>query len=817
MNFNLRFLFIFFCSLLFSFNGFSQANSLMAQNLASVEIDNLSDEQISIYYSKVKENGLSDQDIFRLLQDKGLPRDQVNKLATRLSNFGFQKTDLKKTGDIELATDASKKDRYENKDATKQPRQEMETDLSIFGSDLFTSSSLVFEPNLRIPTPTGYILGPDDELVINVFGFSEKTYNVTVNEEGNIYIPQVGPLYVNGLSIEQASAKIRNKLAATIYKAINSGQTSVQISLGKIRSIRVTVIGEAKKPGTLTVSSLTTLFNLLYLCGGPSDFGSYRSIELIRGNELKRKVDLYAFLLKGDQKDNLLLQEGDVIRIPYYKVRVILNGNVKRKGKYELLEGESFGNVLGFSGGFADDAYKGSITVYQLTETERKIRNVSKEEYDRYKPGSSDSIIVGKLLERYENKLTLRGSVVRPGEYALTQNLTLKQLIEKAGGVNEDVYSRRGSISRLGFNNLPIQLSFDLDSVFNNLVNIPLHKNDDITIYSIFDLKPNAEVNIDGFISRPGKYKWAENLSLADVVLAAGGITEPGDPGNIEIARRIENVDLSSANHIQTQVFTINLSDSSSRNDIRLKPYDVINVRQRPGFLSQRTVFVEGMVVRPGRYTLQMSNEKISDILAKAGGFLPNADTSALLLRRLSKKSQTQADRERILSKLFNAKDDSLKTTTYINKELLKDYGNVSIDLATALRDQYSPENMSLEDGDIISIERNTNLVKVNGEVYFPTIIPFKENAGLDYYIEKSGSYTPLARKRGTLVIYPNGKAKKVGSFLFFKSYPKVVSRAEIFVPQKSTSNKQKISMGEWAVVLSSLAIIANVIISIRK
>jgi protein involved in polysaccharide export with SLBB domain len=213
-----------------------------------------------------------------------------------------------------------------NQDVSSVPMQKEQTDLSIFGSELFTASSLVFEPNLRIATPAGYILGPDDELVINVFGYSEKTYNVTVNEEGNIYIPQVGPVFVNGLSIEQASAKIKSKLAATIYKAINTGSTSVQISLGKIKSIRVTIIGEAKKPGTYTVSSLTTLFNLLYLCGGPSDMGSYRNIELIRGNVLKRTIDLYAFLLKGDQKDNLLLLEGDVIRIPYYSKRITLNG-----------------------------------------------------------------------------------------------------------------------------------------------------------------------------------------------------------------------------------------------------------------------------------------------------------------------------------------------------------------------------------------------------------------------------------------------------------------------------------------------------------
>ena len=827
MNFKRRFLFLNFLLLLLINPAFSQVNPFLSQNLSKVNIDDVPDEEISTYYLKAKENGLSDQDIYRALQQKGLPEEEIAKLQERISTLNIvtpskpetdkeptDKTNKDKNKDRDRDKNKDK-DRYENKDAENLPRKEIKPDLTVFGSELFTSSSLVFEPNLRIATPTNYILGPDDELVINVFGYSEKTYNVRVNEEGNIYIPQVGPVSVNGLNIEQATSKIRSRLASTIYKAINSGRTTVQLSLGKIRSIRVTVIGEAKKPGTLTVSSLTTLFNVLYLCGGPSDFGSYRKIELIRGNEVKRTIDLYAFLLRGDQKDNVLLQEGDVIRIPYYETRITLDGNVKRKGKYELKEEESFANVLQFSGGFADDAFKNGITVYQLTEMERKILDVTKEQYSQYKPASSDSIVVGKLLDRFENKLTVRGAVMRPGEYALTPNLSLKQLIEKAGGVKEDVYSRRGSISRLNNNNTPVQVSFDLDSILNNLVTIPLKRNDEITIYSIFDLKVDAEISIDGFVTRPGKYKWAENLSLKDVILAAGGVTEAGDTSNIEIARRIDNIDYSKLNHIQTEILTINLSGNAGINDVKLHPYDVINIRQRPGFLLQRTVFLEGMVVNPGRYTLKMSNEKISDVIKRAGGFRPNADSSALLIRRVTKKSQPKEDRERVFAKLLKIKEDSINNTTSIRKEIFKDYDNISIDLSQAFAQPQSPENMLLEDGDVLSIEPNSNLVKVSGEVYFPTIIPFKENANLKYYIEKSGSYTPLARKAGTLVLYPDGKAKKVNRFLFFKSYPKVVSRSEIFIPQKAEKNRERISVGEWAVVLSSLAIIANIIANI--
>lgn len=785
------------------------------QNLSSINVDEIPDTEIKAYWLKAAENGLSEENIYRILQEKGMPQAELGKLSQRIERILAEKNTPQETDTKTTDQKDKKTERFLEKEAV-VPMQKNKGDLSIYGAELFAANSLVFEPNLRIPAPPGYILGPDDELIINVFGFSEKTYNVKVNEEGNIYIPQVGPVFVNGLSIEQAGAKIRNKLGATIYKAIGSGQTRVQISLGKIRSIRVTVIGESKKPGTYTVSSLTTVFNLLYLCGGPSDLGSYRKIELIRGNEVKRTIDLYNFLTKGDQKDNVMLKEGDVVRIPYYQTRVILNGNVKNKGKYELVDGESFDDVLKFSGGFSEDAYKAGITVYQFTDSERKITDLTKSQYSNYKPTPGDSILVGKLLERFENKLTIAGAVSRPGEFELTSNLTLKELVLKAGGLKPDVYSKRGSISRINTNGTPLQVSFDIDSVMTDKTSIGLKKNDSVTIYSIFDLDNETTVSIEGDVNRPGKYKWAENLTLRDMVLTAGGVTESGDTRNIEIARRIDNVNLTTLNHIQTEIITVSLADGSS-NDIVLKPFDVINIRQKPGFTKQRTVTVEGMVINPGRYTLQMSGDKISDVLQRAGGFRANADTTALVIKRLVKKSQSVNDREKVFSKLLNIKPDSINTSSRIKSEIYKEYDKISIDLTSAMQNKTGPENMLLEDGDVLTIEQNSNLVKVSGEVYFPTIIPFEKNASLKYYIQKSGSYTEVARKNGTLVIYPDGKAKKVKHFLFFKSYPEVVSRSEIFVPQKSDKNKDKLSVGEWSVIVSSLAIIANVIINLRN
>lgn len=789
---------------------------LALQDLSTINVDDIPDSDLKNYFVKASESGITEENLYRILREKELPETEIVKLKERFTRLGINTKDqLQK--DKGLTKSPVTEGRTYDKDAFVVPVKKNKADLTVFGSELFDQTSLVFEPNLRIPTPSGYILGPDDELIINVFGYSERTYNVTVNEEGNIYIPQVGPIFVNGLSIELASSKIKAKLASTIYKAIRSGQTRVQISLGKIRSIRVTVIGEAKKPGTFTVSSLTTLFNILYLCGGPSDLGSYRKIELIRGNEVKRTADLYAFLTKGDQKDNVLLREGDVVRIPYYSTRVILNGHVKHKGKYEMNDGETFDKLLQYSGGLSDDAYKGNVTVYQLGDKERKIKDLIKNQYSGYVIQPGDSIVAGKILDRFENMLSIQGAVMRPGEYELNGNTSLKDLIEKAGGVKEDVYTQRGSISREKKDKTPSQLSFDVDSVISGKLNITLQKNDSVTIYSIFDLQNKNIVSVDGLIKNPGKYKWAENMSLRDVILTAGGFTEGADTKNIEISRRIENIKLTQLNHVQTEIIMVDLSDTNSLKDVILKPFDGVTIRQQAGYTNQRTVIVEGMVINPGRYTLQMSGERISDIIKRAGGFTANADTTAIVIKRIVKRTQSAEDRKKVFSKLLNIDQDSLNASERISEEINKDYDLISIDLNKALHEPQESENMLLEDGDVLIVERNTNLVKVSGEVYFPTIIPYKKGASLKYYIQKSGSYTQVARKRGAMVIYPDGKAKKVKRFLFFNNYPEVVSRSEIFVPPKSEKNKGKISLGEWSVVISSLAIIANVIVNLRK
>ncbi|MDP4283961.1 MAG: SLBB domain-containing protein [Bacteroidota bacterium] len=787
-------------------------NSLFdAKDLSNVNIDNYSDADLISFYNKAVESGMSESQLYKIAADRGLPESEIIKLRNRLELLKPNNQPLNKTG----VEDNNQQNISHTYDTTGQniPLQKFKNDETIFGSELFTTNSLVFEPNLRIPAPAGYILGPDDEIIVSVYGFSEKKYDLTVNELGEIYIPSVGPLFVSGLSLEQAGEKIKSKLASTIYRAINSGQTKVQISLGKIRSIRVTVIGQAKKPGTYTVSSLTTLYNILYLCGGPTPMGSYRDIEIIRSNNVKRTADLYDFLVNGNQKDNILLQEGDVVQIPYYKNRVTLSGHVKRPGKYEMLDNETFSDLLKYSGGFTDTAYRGAVTVTRITDTEKKIIDLESSQYGTFKTNGSDEYNVRKLQDEYGNRIFISGSVLRPGPYELDSNMSIKDLIDKAGGLARDAYTKRVSIFRYMKNKMPIIVSLNLDSVINFNKDVKLIKDDSISIHSIFEFNNKYFVTIEGKVRTPGVVNWRENLSLRDVLLSAGGLTEVGDSSNIEISRRIKNVKVDEANHDESEIFKINLADKNGKfNDIYLKPFDIVIVKTLPGYSIQRTVLVTGEVKSPGRYSLQKSGDKISDILSRVGGFKASADSTSITIRRNAQSNLTVDEREKLFQRILNINPDSLARNPSLKDELFKSYDLISVDLATALSNPKSSENLTLEQGDILTINRSSNLVKISGEVYNPTFIPYKKNKNLKYYIEEAGNFTPYARKSGSLVIQPDGRASSVKHFLWFKTYPQVTPRSEIFVPQKVKTNRTKLSVGELALLVSSLGIIVNVL-----
>jgi len=783
----------------------AQSNLLEINDMSTINVDSYTDAQILSLIKKAADLQIGEDEIYTIAKEKGLPDIEAMKLKNRIESLNPSKNKSEKRNDDVV------EETIRTYDSSSSPMQENKRELSVFGSEYFQKNSMVFEPNLRIATPGSYILGPDDKINLNVFGVSEKRYTLRVNEEGDIYITNVGPIYVNGLTIEQATQKIKTKLASTIYHAISSGQTQINVSLSKIRSIRVTVIGQALKPGTYTVSSLTTLYNLLYLCGGPGPLGTYREIEIIRGNAVKRVSDIYAFLVNGNQKDNILLEEGDVVRIPYYKNMISVSGNVKREGKFELLENETFSKIIELCGGFTENAYKTAVSVNRITDSGKTIIDITKSQFDSFVANSGDEYFIRKNAEKYSNKISITGSVVRPGNYELITGMTLKDLIEKAGGLTGDAYTKTTSIFRYQYNRTPALLNVNLDSVLFHDKNIELNNDDSVSISSLFDFKESVFIKVEGNVRKQIKIIWRDGMTLQDAILMAGGLTESGDSNKIEVSSRVINANISQKNHLETESRLISLS-----NNIMLQPYDIIIVKAAAGYVSQRSVMILGDVKFPGKYILQKSGDKLADLLKRAEGFRASADSSSATIRRISKSNLSIKEREALFQRVLNLSNDRLSSNDNLRNEIYKSYELVSANLSKALSKPNSPENLILEDGDIINIEKNSNLVKISGEVYYPTIIPYSKKRSIKYYIRQAGNYMPSARKSGVLVIYPNGKAKSVKKIFCFKSYPKVTSRSEVFIPQKNKSNRMKISPSELAVIVSALGVVANVLISAK-
>lgn len=808
--------------------GFFAANaqgSLSSSDLRNVDIDKLTDADIRAYFAKAAESGLSEDQLFTLAKTRGLSDLQATKLKDRIATLNLSADKASGTS-AKIAEDEA--EAFDEEDAIRKFDEKlgmvtMEVqpfNKRIFGSELFATSSTTFEPNIRIATPSNYILGPDDEIIINVYGYSEKTYRQKINAEGNIYIENVGPIMVSGLSIEDAEAKIRGRLGATIYKAMGSGATKMQLRLGNIRSMRITIIGEAKKPGTYTVSSLTTLFNALYLCGGPTDQGSYRQIELIRGNKVIRKIDLYKFLGAGDRSDNILLQEQDVIRIPFYESRMIFEGAVKRPGIYEIVANENFETLFAYAGKFADSAYRKAVTIYQITDEKLALKTLVAEEFSQYQPKMADSVMITTATMRFANRVNVKGAVHRPGDYELLPGMELKQLIEKAGGLREDAFMGGGNILRTGEDLGAENVSFTPSLIINGQEKVLLKREDQIIINSIFEIRDKYTVAIEGEINKPGTYEWRKDLRVRDLILLAGGVGTAASSTNtlhIEVSRRVRNPDVSGVDFKQSEIVKIttgqNLSDPQAL--LILEPFDMVVVRPQPGYQQQRSVILNGPVMFPGRYYLEKSSERITDVLKRAGGFKASADSHSVFIRRFMPGEMEMEQRKELIAKLSNITEDSIRKKPKLMQELEKNYTSLSVNLVKAFEKPGGNDDIILEAGDIILISQSSSLVKVSGEVYFPTLIPYESKTNIKYYIKRTGDYTTMAKKNQTFVIYPDGKAQGVKKFLFFKSYPKVTPRSEIFVPSKAGREKQGLSTGEWVAISSILATLTTLMVSV--
>jgi protein involved in polysaccharide export with SLBB domain len=683
---------------------------------------------------------------------------------------------------------------------------------TVFGSSFFNTPSLSFEPNLRIATPLNYILGPDDELILSISGYQEANIRVQVRPEGSIIIPQVGEMLVSGLSILDATNKIKTKMQQTAYPTLGNGSTQLNITLGKIRSIRITIIGAAKS-GNYTVSSLTSVFNSLYLCGGPDAINTYREIQLIRNNKVYQKIDLYQFLTKGDQRGNVLLKENDVINFPVYKKRVTLAGEVKRPGVFEMLENESLDNLLFYAGGFTENAFKASIKIKQVTDTGLQLKDLNKSDFATYKLVNGDSLTVNKILNKIENIVSIDGAVYRPGEFEFTSELTVKELIRKASGLQEGSYLDRAIITRTHPDRSKENISFSVkDIMLEGKSDIKMQKGDRVQIAFISDFVSKYTIQIEGEIRKPGIYPYKNNITLKDMLFLADGITDAASTYRIEIGRRIvkENV---IPNDSIAEVIILDVDKNLGITDERmiLKPFDLITVRRNPGYLEQKRVKIIGEVVYPGSYTIISKKERLSDLLKRAGGLTPYAYSEGLFLIRKNN---------------FNDMTDSISTNEKITRQILKDTNNlvlkdvkhvnskIAINIKKILEKPGSVEDYVLEEGDLIQVVKLDPLVKLSGEVLLATKTSFVDGKPLSYYLGKAGGTTDEAKLSRIYVLNANGSVNKTHNYLWglFRSYPKVQAGAEIIIPNKKISKElganEVISLASTFVSLASLVII---------
>lgn len=819
MHFLLRFVFIG----LF----FLKASTLHAQDilkgkdLSTIKVDQLSDADIAKLKAQLNESKLTIDQAEQMALAKGMSAAEFTKLKARLNAggkgqkaTGALKSDAKGDGNtIEKknnSTDSLDIEKYENK----KPQPLINP--LIFGSELYTSVAPNFEPNLKMATPMNYVLGPDDELLVTVYGVQEYTGELLVSDEGSINVPNVGQVRVAGLTIEAATQKLKTVMGNSVYPYLKNGGAKLSVTLNKIRSIKVTIIG-ANRPGNYTLSSLSTVFNALYVAGGPTEFGSFREIELVRNNKVERKIDLYRMLLKGDQSDNIGLRDNDVIRIPAYKKRVELQGQVKRPGIFEVLQGERFQHVLEFASGFTDTAYTAIVKAFQNSDRERKVKDIPASEYQQYQPESGDVFVVSKILNRFQNRVKINGAVFRPDVYELTNGLTVGDLIRKADGLKEDAYTGRAQILRLQDDLSRSILSFDVRKALSgDLVhNLSLKREDEILISSVLDLRDSFKVTIQGEIRIPGEYNYVENLTLRDIILQAGGFTDAAYK-NIEIARLIKRDSIGATDNRASAIINTEIDGdlSTSASAVAIMPFDVITVRRKAGYTLPETVLISGQVQYPGPYALSNRSERVSDLLKRSGGYTPDAyPAGAYLKRYLTEEERKKKEDAREIQKNINIKDTL--TIRKLEESGQEEFVRVPLNLLGITNNPGSVEDLTLRLNDELVIPKFDGQVKVSGAVLLETQVPFSENSSFKDYISDAGGYGGDAWKRNAYVVYANGKAATLRRFLFFKSYPKILPGTEIIIPKQP--DRRRITTGEIIGLSSALASMAVAITAILR
>ncbi|RTL55836.1 MAG: capsule biosynthesis protein [Sphingobacteriales bacterium] len=805
--------------------------SFYTQAQLPVDINQLSDQQLIQYVQQANLAGLTQDQLIAKAREKGLSDAQIAALQQRIQalNLGVS------TGGASTNTTGTNSKR--NSIPTYGPGyRDSIKGLQVFGTDLFSQDNLTFEPNLNIPTPANYVLGAGDELVIDIYGYSENTKKLQVTPDGYIRYPNIGPLKVMGLTIEEATKKIKGALLK-IYPGIAAGNTSVQVSLGQIRSIKVTMVGEIARPGTYSLPSLATIANALYVSGGPSPIGSLRHISLMRNGKQVTAFDFYDFLLKGDLSKNALLQDGDVISVAPYQLRVAIKGAIKKPAIYELGANDNLATVMQYSGGFADIAYKARVRIQRFGTANREMLTIPAAQFQQFKLVSGDTILVDSIANLYANRVMVSGAVYHPGTYGLNDMPTLQQLV-KAVQPREDAYLTRAVIRRLDKDYQPSLLNFNVQDVMDGQYNIPLQREDSIHIYAIQEVREKYRVTITGEVNKPTQYPFAENMKVEDLILMAGGLKDGASLKQIEVSRRIRNNLNPADSNAYAIIKEINLTDDNLANDtannIILQPFDIVSVRRSPLYKNQITVDVQGEVLYPGQYTVSANTERLSDVIKRAGGLKEDAYPAGAILIRNTYQQQTAADSTLINNKInaLEAQSGNALTTTdattgaalaadttkrsLLEASITEEKKQVGIRLNEALANHNSVYNLLLEEGDVIKVPKQLQTVQSFGGVYVSQKVVYHKGLTFRKVIDQSGGFQQYASRKRSYVIYPNGEIRSTKHFLFFKTYPPIKPGAEVYVPiRKRTPANEIASTG--AAFASIAGLIVSLVYLIKK
>lgn len=773
---------------------------------ASTAYARMSDEEVVKYVKTATAQGKTSQQIGKELLARGVSAEQVQRLKSRYENESGESApasldNVAQTRVRESATEEA----AANMNTTYREEAEKTEDTTprrIFGHNVFNNQALSFEPNENLATPQNYRLGPGDEVVIDIWGTSEDHIRQTISPEGSIMVSQLGPIYLNGMTITEANNHVKNKFS-TKYAGVSgtNPETDINLTLGQVRTIQVDVMGEAVIPGTYRLSPFSTVFHALYKAGGINDIGTLRNIEVLRNGRRIVGVDVYEYLFDGKQTGNIRLQEGDVIIIPPYDNLVAIDGNVKRPMYYEMKDGETLAQLIDYAGGFAGDAYTEQIRLARQTGRENELFNIVSGDFTEYKLADGDVVTVGSILDRYANRVELKGSVFRPGVYALATDLrTVSDLIKKADGLLEDAYTGRVMLYREGADLSLELIPIDLEGIMNGKrPDVTLKRNDVIVVPSAREMEELGEISIYGQVMNPGQYPFASNTTIEDLIVQAGGLRTGASTARVDISRRkIDPTSLVPTNEI-AEVFTFSVKDGLLMDGMPgfvLKPYDIVEVRRSPGYQTQRRVNIDGEVAFDGGYTLANKNERISELIRRAGGLTQSAYTrGAHILRQMTPEEIEVRNQSLHLVGGIMSDGDSID----MRKLNLSNEYTVAIDLEKAIAMPGSYADLVLREGDRIIIPELTNTVKISGDVLFPNTVIYQPGKKLKYYINQAGGYGEMAKKSKAFVVYMNGNVAQA------KGNTVIEPGCQIIVP-----SKQKSEGINWAGIMSITGVVTG-------